>query len=997
MGIRKHTIFRKILVPLTLIMALQLFIIYGAIYLGGTVKEMQNNSLDILQERTQSRANLLETEMVQRWSRLESTAQAIVTQAEETMLENSLAPASSFKLHSEESTVLLNEISDEIITMIRRSTVTGGFFILAGDDENVKDGVYFRDINPQNDPADYSDVLALCGPSSVTKKLGIALNAYWRSSFDLTRYGEEGASFYTNPVKAALEHPNFKITDCGYWSSFFHVNSEKYDVPVITYSIPLRLSDGTLLGVLGVEIDYDYLSQLIPSRDLGQSGREGYLLLKEKGNEWNRVEAVTGSFFKSKLQSGQTVNFETDSFNDRHIYLKSDNIAKDVLSYQVGINLYNTNTPFVEERWVVAAVADKDVLFDAANRFEERLFYCALGAALLGFIGIFLSARLVANPISGLSSKLKNTSARQAVSLGKIGVAEIDELITSLEYYSGRAADSAARLSQILEMTGITVGAFSIDGDDSETVQCTSGVFELLPWLGQHVNESGEVPFEIFSSNRLKDFISGNAEDTVVSTDVEIDSENGEKRWLRAQIKRTGGKILGVFTDVTQEVFERKRIEHDRDYDVLTNLYNRRAFWYNVNIIGENPKAMKVSAALMIDLDNLKFVNDTYGHDYGDLYIRTTGSVLGQSANERCIASRISGDEFVLFFHGFDSKQEIYELCNSLQNTMRETMITVPDGTLIQLRASAGLAWYPDDSKNLEQLVHYADFAMYMVKRDRKGELSEFNLEIYNQNAYLLHCMEELNTLIEQEMIDYQFQPIIDVHTGEIFAYEALMRPRSENIKSPLELIALAKSQFKLASLERLTFFRATESFAEQPVAYGTAKLFVNSLANQIMTDDEISEFQERFKPFLSRIVVEVTESEQNHEDYTGRKLQICKEWGAEIAVDDYGTGYNGEVSILSLSPKYVKIDISLVRDIDTNLDKQQIVSNLVLYAHDRGIKLIAEGIESRSELEKLISMGVDLAQGYYLARPSFGAISSLSDEKLEELAEINQKAECIV
>lgn len=994
MAIRKNTIFKKILMPLMLIMALQLCIVYGGIYLGGTVREMENNSLDILAERTQSRANMLESEMVGRWSRLESTAEAIVINTQNWLIDNKREPT-SLKLHSEVSSELLNELSGEIIEMMRRNVVTGGFFVLEGNNADSKDGIYFRDINPKNYPEDYSDLLAMCGPSRVTKKLGIALSPYWQPNFDFSAVAEGEAAFFKNPADASKNHPDFDIVDCGYWSSLFHVFGESEDVSVITYSIPIRLDDGSLLGVLGVEIDSEYFSQFLPSRDLGQSGREGYLLLKKKEDEWNKVELATGSLFKARLESGQMVEQNVDPVDEDRVYLKAEGLTNNVLMHQVPMNLYNTNTPFVKEQWCVTAVVEEEILFAVVNRFQQRLVYSAVAAGIIGIVGIFLSARLIAKPISGLSSKLKTISAKRTISLEQIGVAEIDELITSLEYYSQKEADSAARLSQILEMTGVTVGAFSVEGKNARFVQCTPGVFELIPACNEERQDDVNIPIECFDAYGLGKVINSDGETDTFSADVAVTTDEGETRWIHSQLKRTGERTLGVFTNVTQEVVERMRIEHDRDYDVLTNLYNRRAFWNAVNCIAANPDEMGIAAAVMVDLDNLKFVNDTYGHDYGDLYIKTTGEVISDISSDNCVTARISGDEFVLLFHGFKTKDEIYKLCEDMQNTMRKTMIAMPDSTFMQLRASAGMAWYPSDSDNMEQLVQYADFAMYMVKRDRKGELNEFNLESYNQNAYLLHCMEELNTLIEKEMVDYQFQPIVDILTGDIYAYEALMRPRSENIKSPLELLALAKSQFKLSSLERLTFFRAAESFSIQPALHGKAKLFINSIANQIMSNEESSEFKKQFEAFISRVVIEVTESEQTNEDYTKRKLDTAKEWGAEIAVDDYGTGYNGEVSILSLSPRYVKVDISLVRGIHSSPDKQQIVENLVKYAHSRNILIIAEGVEYRTEYEKLVSMGVDLVQGYFVARPSFGAIPSLTDEKLAEIAEIVKINRC--
>ena len=129
------------------------------------------------------------------------------------------------------------------------------------------------------------------------------------------------------------------------------------------------------------------------------------------------------------------------------------------------------------------------------------------------------------------------------------------------------------------------------------------------------------------------------------------------------------------------------------------------------------------------------------------------------------------------------------------------------------------MAWYPDDGENYDELIRYADFAMYMVKKTNKGAVVEFNLESYSKESYLLQCKEELNTILEKGLVDYAFQPIVDARDGSVYAYEALMRPNTENIKSPDALLALARSQSKLQQIEKLTFFKGMEIFSKKEVA----------------------------------------------------------------------------------------------------------------------------------------------------------------------------------
>lgn len=146
---------------------------------------------------------------------------------------------------------------------------------------------------------------------------------------------------------------------------------------------------------------------------------------------------------------------------------------------------------------------------------------------------------------------------------------------------------------------------------------------------------------------------------------------------------------------------------------------------------------------------------------------------------------------------------------------MDEEYLELPNKQKFRLRMSGGIAWYPDNTDDYTKLIKYADFAMYKVKKRGKGRYGEFDRESYFQDAYLLQNKEELNHLIEEELIEYYFQPIIDVKTGETFAYEALMRSRLDSIPTVYEILSLAKQESKLYEIERLTWFKSMESFVD--------------------------------------------------------------------------------------------------------------------------------------------------------------------------------------
>ena len=251
---------------------------------------------------------------------------------------------------------------------------------------------------------------------------------------------------------------------------------------------------------------------------------------------------------------------------------------------------------------------------------------------------------------------------------------------------------------------------------------------------------------------------------------------------------------------------------------------------------------------MMWDLDNLKYINDTYGHDYCDEYIKKAANILKQfTSNKNTIVARMSGDEFYVFIYGCHSKDEIRQIIEPIKNKMDTATLYLPDSGSIKIRASAGISWFPSDATDYSELIKYADFAMYTVKNTEKGKIAEFDKSLYSRDSFLLHSKEELNRLIENELVTYAFQPIVDARTGEIFAYEALMRPQSPTLRSPADVLRIAQAQSHLYQIENLTMFKALKSYLNFPDKVHKRKLFINTLPSQMLSGDALSAFERKF------------------------------------------------------------------------------------------------------------------------------------------------------
>ena len=200
--------------------------------------------------------------------------------------------------------------------------------------------------------------------------------------------------------------------------------------------------------------------------------------------------------------------------------------------------------------------------------------------------------------------------------------------------------------------------------------------------------------------------------------------------------------------------------------------------------------------------------------------------------------------------YGYENKDEIRQIIKIVHSNIEKAILKLPNNRELKIRVSTGVAWYPEDATTFENLAKYSDFAMYKIKRTTKGNISEFNKDEYDEESFLLNSQEDLNKLLDEELVRYAFQPIIDAKTGAIFAYEALMRSQLEALKSPLDIIKLATADSRLYEIERLTFFKALEGFANNNKKFNGAKLFINSIPNQALYGND----SERIRTIIWKI-----------------------------------------------------------------------------------------------------------------------------------------------
>ena len=437
-----------------------------------------------------------------------------------------------------------------------------------------------------------------------------------------------------------------------------------------------------------------------------------------------------------------------------------------------------------------------------------------------------------------------------------------------------------------------------------------------------------------------------------------------------------------------------ERLEYERDFDLLTGLMNRRAFYRRGEEIFSQPDALKQAAIVMLDLDNLKTYNDSYGHDCGDKYISTAAQCFQHGVPANVIVSRVSGDEFFLLFYGYDSHADIDKDIEHMWEEIQKSEFVLPDGKHTHIAASGGVALYLEDSSEFAELMKLADFTMYQAKESGKNNIAYFDFDTYQERSSAIRIENNFNELMgDFSLAHYHFQPIFDAHTGEPFAYEALMRVSVGLLKSPFDVIEIARKSDRLMEIERMTWTRTIECY-EQLKSHDklseAAYLFVNSFGNLSLSEDELSGISKQHAQSVHNMVIEITENVDMDEGATALKRDMPG-FSGFFALDDYRSGYNSELKLLTLCPKFVKVDITIIRDIHLSPDKQRIVSQIVEYGHERDMLIVAEGIETAEELNTLLELDVDLFQGYYLARPAAEPLE-ISDEAALQIMDFAER-----
>lgn len=505
-------------------------------------------------------------------------------------------------------------------------------------------------------------------------------------------------------------------------------------------------------------------------------------------------------------------------------------------------------------------------------------------------------------------------------------------------------------------------------------------ILMIAIWVSRILSAKYTEPIFTLRDN-MTDASSGNLE---VKCDVASDDEFGD-------LSRMFNSMMDIISNNYKELSASKaalevseqelkknyaHIEQLAYHDGLTGLYNRVAFMkYAYKIFHDASVGASKHAIFFIDLDNFKNINDTLGHDYGDLLLKDVSDRMLSCIASDDILARNGGDEFLILKNRFDTVDDLENFASQLVNVVHHPFILNDETAVVSM--SVGIAVFPNNGLTVSELIKNADIAMYNAKNSGKNSYRFFDSYMEDDVNRKNDLADILSHVIDKNEIYLQYQPQVNVESGQVTGYEALMRIESELVGfiSPAEFIPIAEETGIINILGEWALIEAC-NFNQVLIksGFGPLRVSVNVSTTQLKDDhliDIIKSIPEKTGMDLKHLEIEITESVlMNSFEHNLKLINQMKELGCSIALDDFGTGYSSFNYLTQIPIDTLKIDKSFIDGICSNEKDRCIADSIIDLAHKMDISVVAEGVEDNEQLQILQNQFCDTLQGYLFSKP---------------------------
>jgi diguanylate cyclase (GGDEF)-like protein/PAS domain S-box-containing protein len=465
--------------------------------------------------------------------------------------------------------------------------------------------------------------------------------------------------------------------------------------------------------------------------------------------------------------------------------------------------------------------------------------------------------------------------------------------------------------------------------------------------------------------------------------EVEMQDRTGRRFWLLFSAQRIRYAGEACLLKALHNIDDRKRMQDDMRHramhDTLTNLPNRGMFIESLDRALKKARRRKNRiSVLFIDLDRFKVINDTLGHQAGDKLLLAVSERLRASVREADLVARLGGDEFVVLIEDQASPEEVMIVAQKVLLALDRPALI--DWREVHISCSIGIASYPDDGEEVDMLVKNADIAMYQAKERGRNNFQFYSADLNKLTLQRFELETRLKGALERSEFFLHYQPEIDLESGRVAGVEALLRwqdPKT-GLVMPVDFIPLAEETGTIVAIGRWVIEQALADLKRWRDAgmdlYVSANISVRQFQHHELVN-EIFQALQRHSIAPRMLRLEVTETMMMSDPNAAeRAFRGLKGLGVELAVDDFGTGFSSLSLVRRFPIHVVKIDRSFVNGCPQNRECVAIVQAVAAMASTLGLRVVAEGVETREQRDVIAALGCDGAQGYFFSRPVLAA-----------------------
>jgi diguanylate cyclase (GGDEF)-like protein/PAS domain S-box-containing protein len=576
------------------------------------------------------------------------------------------------------------------------------------------------------------------------------------------------------------------------------------------------------------------------------------------------------------------------------------------------------------------------------------------------------------------------TTRKEAEQRLEATVTELRDTQIVQKQYLERAQDEHARLSALLGAMNIGILFVSIDG---RVVYCNPA-FSQIWMIPAGTRIIGADPVEMLlqsgstlarpaehSRHLLQPPVSGDS-----PTVFELPMADGRLVTQQSHpVEDAFGKQVGrmwIFEDVTTERRNADQLVYLAERDALTGLYNRHRFNEEMGrMVAEAQRGSSRVALMFFDLDEFKYINDTFGHRAGDATLIRVASEVGGQVRRNEIFARLGGDEFAILVPDI-SDEMLKILAERITRSIAQIRFQF-EGQTLRLTCSCGIAVYPEHARNTEDLVARADAAMYQAKEAGKNGWRIYRADLDDSQRMVrqLSWNDRILHALENDLMDLYFQGVYTAKERTLKHFEVLLRMRDKDNPGvsimPGEFIPVAERSGKIVDIDRWVLRRAIKMLADVSVIPALA---VN-ISGRSLDDPTLPQFiadeLRRMGVPAQRLLVELTETSAVSDLHDARRfIEALQHTGCGVCLDDFGTGFSSFAYLKHLHVDAIKIDGLFIRNLPKDPDNQLFVKAMVSVARGLHKTIIAECVEDEETLQMLASFGVDGVQGYHLEKP---------------------------